>query len=122
MSYQLAIGEYSSYEDEGYLVEYVLEQRMAGVPKIGNASNDCNEKSVNESQWWAFLESSGLAEAFAELMPESSLIADIEPHHLDSVRKANKANLSGWDLNRLLWLEFWMDWALRNCKRPVFKR
>lgn len=122
MSYQLAIGEYESFEGDGYLVEFVQEQRIATAPFVGVVSNSSNEKMVNESQWWDFLEAVGLVDTFTELMPESSVIADIKPYHLESVRNANKSGLGEWDLNRLLWLEFWMDWALTNCNRPVFKR
>lgn len=75
---------------------------------------------------------------------ETILIADhpgaavIIPQDLDYIRAARErraANNGGrepgfWDnegvdngkdhvLARLLWLEFWVDWALKNCKNPV---
>lgn len=41
---------------------------------------------------------------------------------LDKILKPDLDNPEeNWQMPRLIWLHYWVNWALDNCKRPVFK-
>ncbi len=108
-----------------------------------------NSRHPGYTQWGAFCDEAGLRAMFFDdetgLMRRHPGTFPLEPHHLATVRDrkarwmaAHPNAIPGFDwsdptprekddgvrgrdgiLARLLWLEWWMDWALRTCERPA---
>jgi hypothetical protein len=103
-----------------------------------------NYRYPGYSGWADFCREAGLYDLFLDrdggeaLMQNHPGIARLHPEHLTRIRAALKARrrtstlppgFAGWNgedegkhdhiLARLIWLEYWMDWALRECERPA---
>ncbi len=102
-------------------------------------------RSPSYGQWAQFCRSVGLVGLMGEngtLVPSHPGVAILRPSDLAAVREAlhawrarpwpNPERIAGFneydaetdprlDGNqaRLLWLEFWIDWALKNCEHPA---
>lgn len=96
-----------------------------------------NHRSPTYITWEEFCKDVGLESLFLSkltgLMREHPGVVLLTEDHLAQVRAALKAWNArhhlppGWrpgqdaDKARLMWLEWWMDWALRNCKVPALE-
>lgn len=150
MGYSFTIGEgafVETIEDgEPYSRWEVPEVRLSTAPVFDNDSLTGNSNSRHPSYtgWYEFCKKAGF-EIFnlfyttprghtgeGTLIPRHPGGAKLEQKHLDVIRKVRiereKLGLvpgfaDGQDyvLARLMWLEFWIDWALTNCKNPIFK-
>lgn len=98
-----------------------------------------NSRHPGYGQWADFCSAVGLTDLFFNkahgLMRVHPGTFKLEFEHLVTVRdalyeyrEAHPDAVPGWhdvdrvengNLARLLWLEFWIDWALKNCERPA---
>lgn len=65
---------------------------------------------------------SGLSEMFEEILKSHPGCVKIKKRYLVEVQIAIRSRwklLQEQDQMRLKFLEFWLDWALKNCKKPV---
>jgi hypothetical protein len=148
MGYTLRIGnavpEFNKdYFPELYATWTVGGQRNEDAPAFGDPSDYCNERSPSYSIWSDFCEEVGIYDVFynerGHLHASHPGCIGITPEDLETVQKALKnrqesATLpagfeKGWTydgpanfdyhLARLIWLEYWMRWALENCETPA---
>lgn len=107
-------------------------------------TGNSNSRSPSYTGWADFCRAVGLYDMFLEkwegLMSEHPGCKMLQPEHLLQVQAAltkwkRTATLppgfEGWRgedagkhdpmLARLLWLEFWMKWALENCETPAIE-
>ena len=123
-------------------------QSNSRSPSYTGWSEFCREAGITElfyGQGWSreerrHLEPSATFHRESIYLAEHPGCARIIPGDLTYVREARKAYLeknpgavpgfqdeigvdNGTDstLARLIWLEFWLDWALKNCKIPVIQ-
>lgn len=145
MGYSIYIGEYTidpidpRYpDDEPYVhcPEITLPDAPAFLEDEMSAHN--NGRHPSYSGWNDFVWDVGLHEFFFHkqygLMREHAGIFDITKEHLFVVQEAlvdyrkkvgdieprfGSRYIKNGNLARLIWLEWWMKWALANCKRPA---
>lgn len=149
MGYSFYIGEaVPFFDEEGLYATYdVNVVRLDEAPSFpnDNFSNNCNCRSPSYSGWADFAKTVGLEELF-DRRGENTLIEchpgimRITQTHVDIVSKAleryktiatKPPGCSGdffvddgqYDYNyaRLIWLDWWLRWALENCKNPAFR-
>lgn len=134
MAYDIYIGEQRQAEsEESPIVE------LASAPSFpGDAAGRTNVRRPSYGAWERFCGDTGLRELFfdvrAGLMREHPGTARLTRAHLATIRRALGAYRDAYPrvtptfesgderdhhLARLTWLEWWVDWALANCKRPV---
>ena len=143
MSYDIYIGEATLELFEGD-VEYpaeihirVARTTQPGAPQFegDEMTGDGNSRHPGYSQWHGFCRAAGLEDLFYD--KEQGFIREhpgtfaLEQRHLDVVTKAREEWEKGhfdppgfvegkdYILARILWLEWWMRWALDNCKYPA---
>lgn len=137
MGYRIIIGNAVETPD-GPDIETVRHDSAPAFP----GDDDChhvNERAPSYSAWTDFANSSGLHGLFFHpdhgLMANHPGIVAITPAHVEAIRKALRHRLSaggpgqspgfgdGLDYTaaRLLWLDYWMRWALENCERPALR-
>lgn len=107
-------------------------------------TGNSNSRSPSYSGWAEFARAVGLHDFFFEdyegLMANHPGCEKITQKHLDTVQTAlvkytastdKKPGFIGWDgtdtgeydgnFARLIWLEWWMRWALANCETPAIE-
>lgn len=108
-------------------------ERHGNAPAFGEPTDFTNERWPSYTAWHNFIKHCGLYELFfceghligghpgIRLITREMLEAITASRvQLESQTPAPVAELSS-DSNycRLLWLEYWVKWALDNCKTPV---
>ena len=133
MGYRLLIGEKTIEREEydGELVEHIYAKEIENdqAPDNGIGYKD-NTRSPSYRGWWEFREATGSHGLFDELINEHPGCVDLTRDHLETLvriyntyKKKNKQSTDefvNYNINRLEWLVFWVEWALNNCKNPVF--
>jgi hypothetical protein len=143
MGYSIFIGNAEletswSAEEGGWARWHVAEHSEDNAPNfIGDdLTSNSNGRHPSYSQWDDFCHTVKLHSLFFNkengLMQEHPGIVPLTTSILEAVRNTREkyTNLypnakPGWGdgydytLARLLWLEWWMDWALHNCERPA---
>lgn len=136
MGYNFKIGEHclehvtdeQSYDDEECCRVYAIGVALPDAPK-SEYNEGSNSWSPSYTGWHNFATETKLLDVFPGNRDQNdlSLVVDhpgwakLDQRHLDRFREAREG-LSPDDYNstRLDWLIFWTDWALKNCKRPIF--
>lgn len=92
-----------------------------------------NGRHPSYSGWADFLDSTGLRGLFSELFVTHPGCVILNRIHYGEIHNALEnykktatqppGFLSGQDHNlaRLMWLEFWVKWALENCETPAIR-
>ena len=98
-------------------------------------SSHVNTRYPSYSGWESFTKALRIDATMQELMPRHPGVVRIKSEHLNAVIKARKYfqklhpniepgfkdnDASSGHLARILWLEWWMNWALENCDNPMF--
>lgn len=148
MSYEILIGEagiepspeeIAEYEHEGYSDEsfslsvVVRPLSLSDAPdcsQFGNGQE--NSRSPGYGQWDNFCQTAGIWDLFFDkktgLMRQQPGSQVLRQHHHEQVQIALAKWLRdhpgadrGEDgiLDRLVWLDWWMDWTLENCRVPT---
>jgi len=145
VSFDIYIGEavldVPSAQDasEGALIEaYVEHVTLLDAPVFAGdiMTGNGNSRHPGYSQWAEFCKITHLDDLFFDesvgLMRAHPGCVLLQPHHRAAVRKAlgkweeeHQGAHAGFEngqdgiLARLLWLDFWIGWALANCKVPA---
>jgi hypothetical protein len=126
MGYTLLIGDIK----DGQIAEVTSEQAPA-IP--GDRYPRMNKRQPSYNEWSDFCEATGLRRFFLEglLVPHPG-INYITPLHAQAITSAkarylrahpqaqaiNDGTPENMHLARLVWLEWWMQWALEHCRYP----
>lgn len=139
MGYSLIIGEHIVEQAEDYTHQTAQVVSLPTAPAFGEPTDYTNQRWPSYTGWREFSE-------FCELLPlmfdrSDSLIAEhpgytvLTKEHKEEIDEAYKRfydlypnavatfksdKLVDHYACRLEWLKFWVDWALENCKNPVF--
>lgn len=139
MGYKITIGDLTLDTETG--APTVAYTARADAPDHDPAVDVGNVRRPSYTAWEAFCRISGLEPLFfgcpagghreTGLMAEHPGIARLLPGDLEAVRDARVARQSamgeidpgfgpGEDqtLARLIWLEYWIEWAVSNCANP----
>lgn len=141
MSYDIYIGNavIKEWGDDGELVAAVESMKLEQAPSFNYdvLSQHTNERHPGYSQWDDFCNSAGLHDLFFNqvtgLMRQHPGTFKITYDHYGKIASALKhwkevhpeaqPRMDSTDVDgilaRLLWLEWWTDWALENCKTPA---
>jgi len=116
MSYTIRIGnrrKYRRFVDDVFLQE---------APADGVPTDNTNERWPSYTGWYEFAEETGLLDMFFDkkvgIMRSRPGIFKITKDHQAQVNQAIENYGSGYQLARLKWLKFWVDWATENCENP----
>ena len=141
MGYSIGIGEkeIEKYEDDEVYI-YAKTQNLEEAPQWegDELTGNSNQRYPSYSGFSSFCSEANIYGLFygeegkKGILHEHPGYVDLKQEHLDQIRKAKndwiKENpnteagfLDGQDyiLARLIWFEFWMDWALKHCKTPI---
>jgi hypothetical protein len=148
MSYSIKIGNavpfHSKDEDELYASWVVESATSDDAPTFINdqMTGNSNGRHPSYSGWSDFLKKTDLGDLFyKDLMEQHPGCVQIKPEHYERVHSAledyqkiatkppgfgdwmNNVDGSQYDpyLARLIWLDFWMKWALDNCETPAIQ-
>ncbi len=148
MGYNLIIGEaiIEKYpEDEfgdGYVEITVEGARQDDAPAFDDPTDYTNERWPSYTAWHEFAEAVGIEDILFDTDSNGSirgghpghfLITDkfkseidsaVDRHMMkypDAVPTYDSERPQDYQLPRLLWIQYWTDWALENCTNPIFK-
>lgn len=125
MSWDISIGEKTISPEDGEI--YVPEVRLDNAPSDGVPTDYTNHRWPSYSTWDDFLVDTELVEM---MDGDSTSVIHITHGLLEMVRVADikykekhkpgaPSNTYQYNIDRLDWLLFWLDWALKNCKEPI---
>lgn len=147
MGYSLSIGEAKEIQhpadldndSSAYVETEVMIINDPAAPAFGDPTDYTNERWPSYTGWWDFCTFAGIL----DIMFENDSIIGGHPGYFVITKKFKKAIDDALDkfmnnypdaesrynterpqdyhLCRLLWLKYWTDWALLNCKKPIFK-
>lgn len=131
MGYTIIIGQLDpTLEPDEYPIQ-ITEDIDAPIFEPDKATNNTNVRKVMYSEWEQFTRNVGLYDLFFD--PQTGLISDhpgFKNLTHDHLRQVNEAYLlfetfgeftgdRSMDYVRLVWLRFWIKWALDNATDPV---
>lgn len=147
MGYTIKIGEASFYKDSDYsYIDITAKpEKHDGAPAFGEPTDFTNQRWPSYTVWAEFLKATGLYDLFTDedrgLMRKHPGTALLTKQHQETIRDAlNKWKEKGTNpgfsetfdgkivegqensdpmLARLIWLDYWVTWAVENCENPV---
>jgi hypothetical protein len=147
MGYTIRIGEatFSKDTEHAYIGISAKEERHDAAPAFGEPTDFTNERWPSYTVWAEFLRAVGLYELFTEkdrgLMRSHPGVALLTKNHQAKIHDAleeyrKKGTTPGFSetmlgekiagaenadpmLARLIWLDYWVTWAVNNCENPV---
>ncbi len=132
MGYTLAIGEFKvTVEDEGlnsYLYYSVEEVKAFPDTPFFDEYTKSNYKSPSYTAWSESMKAAGLTDFMYNLetglIREHPGIVPLTKEHQKIINNAfnnfDKKLHNYYIYQRINWLNYWTNWALKNCKLPVF--
>ena len=96
-------------------------------------TGNSNKRLPGYTGWFDFLDATGLRKLFSKLFAAHPGCVILHQEHYDEIHNALEKYkqhhhlppgfLPGQDPNlaRLMWLEFWVKWALENCETPAIR-
>ena len=136
MGYRILIGNAVETPD-GPAIEQLHLDDAPAFP----GDDDChhlNERAESYTAWANFAEATGLHGMFFHpdhgLLTQHPGLAPITPAHVEEVQRAlqrqvksGRGQMPGFGVGldytaaRLLWLDWWMRWAVKNCESPAIQ-
>lgn len=123
MGFNLRIGEAVKVTDECGFHITAKFKKLENAPADGVPTDYTNERWPSYTGWTDFYESVNLKYLFEQdILKRHPGFIDLTFLHKEAIdRSYEKIKLYPVEHQvRLEWLKFWIDWALANCKRPVF--
>jgi hypothetical protein len=134
MSYSIVIGEKVPNREEGANTKFRVDWlELDSAPTCDAPTGQSNQRMPAYSAWSDFVKETGLSGLFFDkkkgLMRAHPGCVGLTSAHLKTLQKAKRVylkgsvrhtgNLTNYNVERLNWLEWWMRWALKNCKHPA---
>ncbi len=138
MGYTLKIGEATTEWDEDYMEINVRDEKFKDAPADGVPTDHTNKRWPSYAGWEDFCDAVNLRDLFYNedegLIAEHPGVKPLTMKHYHAIDEAyntyaatvpptvniHQATQMPYNVNRLKWLKFWVDWALTNCEKPVF--
>lgn len=147
MGYSLTLGEATLLWNEEECRVGALPVSLPKAPAFGEPTDNSNSRWPSYASWSDFSEQLGISDLFAKngeirhhgkwmfsLMPCHPGVAPVTSTHVEYVQEKLSEYRSkypditaGFDgdprsgvLARGEWLLFWLEWAVKNCDKPVF--
>lgn len=128
MGYTLIIGDYKEIIEEGYTLVCPEIITLENAPHDGSPTDYTNERRPSYTDWHTFMVETGLQPLFNS---RNGMLMNNENHPGYVILNKNHQriiHMTYRNINlipknqrgRLEWLKFWVDWALENCRKPVF--
>jgi hypothetical protein len=123
-------------DEDGKPLSVVRMVELAEAPNFPGDTwtRNRNTRDMTYAAWEAFDRATGLSSVFGLDVTRKAL-HPLAPKDLESIRDArlcwqdqhpdatpmlgNECAPYDAHLARLLWFEWWMDWALKNCEKPA---
>lgn len=133
MWYSLGIWELVYDKEEDY--NSVVIVTHTDLPKYGEPTDQTNERWPSYGWWADFTRFCDLEHLMGVLIDEHPGVVKLTQEHIDELELRYKEYISKYPsavawyntkrdedayLVRLEWMRYWMTWALKNCKNPVF--
>ena len=113
MGYTIKIGQaVLEVCGDTYIVS-VEDVEHPNAPAFGEPTDYTNARWPSYTAWSRFILEAGLDLHIGNRVITEELYQTVK-HSLDTVDFKNPHNL-----NRAIWLEYWMRWALDNCDNPI---
>ena len=105
------------------------EERHDDAPALIEVSDSTNSRYPTCTDWYNFIERLGLTSVFYDRfgliggypgvrLVTSELVEIVGCSKRDFEKKITNPKID-YDYNRLIWLDYWLNWAFKNCKTPV---
>lgn len=130
MGYSITIGNAVVETDKSYFPELYASWRVEGVrhdnaPAFGEPTDYTNGRWPSYSGWASFLEATGLNDWWSKVADSHPGCYGLEQEDVDIVAEALKNYVSegeeDWQHKRLIWLDYWVRWAVENCETPAIE-
>lgn len=134
MGYSITIGEVQVGQlqcEEGQYTApvYVSVQTTPNAPIDNSPTSRTNQRWPAYGSWQDFCDKTGLTSVFFDdnvgLMRNHPGVAELSTEHLRTVQAAasslrkHQPAIYEQHKDRIVWLEYWMEWALKNCVKPA---
>lgn len=130
MGYNIAIGNAVVEADKAYFPELhaawtvkVVEHENA--PAFGEPTDYSNARWPSYSGWAGFLRATDLEDWWKKVAEQHPGCYGLEQEDVDTVAEAMKKYVKSdeedWNYNRLVWLDYWVRWAVENCETPAIE-
>ena len=120
MGYSIDIGE--QYVDEDGSIS-VIEEKHPGAPADGVPTDYTNSRWPSYGAWGGFCRAVPGLDAFMEqVMSKHPGYVDLTEEHRQTFNQIyERATLKDrYHRSRMEWLHYWINWAVDNCKTPIF--
>lgn len=128
MSYYFKIGELNVTFDNSVENPHIrlgtARQKRDDAPAFGDRFDYCNELNVAYPAWKGFCKNVGLYELFYGDGKNDCLLENhpgcvpLTTRHQSKINEVFKENPT---FELLIWLNYWVNWAMENCDKPVFE-
>lgn len=133
MGYSITIGEYYTYKEDGRNWADAHTVTLPNAPAYNEPTDYTNERWPSYTAWSDFSDFVGLplyktiGKHPGWLSVTKKLKSEIDEAYSNFMvkypnaiaRMGDKDKPENYQLARLTWLKFWVDWALENCKKPI---
>lgn len=130
MGYNITIGNAIVETDKDYFPELDARWRVKGehhdnAPAFGEPTDYTNARWPSYSGWADFVDSTGLREWHNEKFERHPGCVGLTKEDVEIVADALKDYVpkdeDDWNKNRLIWLDYWVRWAVENCETPAIE-
>lgn len=130
MGYNITIGNAVPEFDKDYFPELNADWSVEGVthdtaPAFGEPTDYTNQRWPSYTAWAGFVDDVGLREWHNEKFHRHPGCVGLTQDDVVIVSNALKNYVSkdeeDWNKNRLIWLDYWVRWAVENCETPAIE-
>ena len=130
MGYNITIGNAVVETDKDYFPELhaawtVKVVKHENAPAFGEPTDFSNARWPSYSGWAEFLRATDLEEWWKKVAEQHPGCYGLEQEDVDTVAEAMKKYVKSdeedWNYNRLVWLDYWVRWAVENCETPAIE-
>lgn len=130
MGYNITIGNAVPVFGKDYFPELNADWEVEGVthenaPAFGEPTDYTNQRWPSYTAWSGFVDDTGLREWHNEKFERHPGCVGLTAEDVEIVSNALTNYVpqgeEDWNYNRLVWLEYWVRWAVENCETPAIE-